>query len=330
MLPARLQEDNVDVLILSADDDIGWAKKLEEGVNVMTFDIAGTIHHGKAVQLNDAVVFERSKVDQLDEALKYSTIACAIITPSFQNKEEYRQTGNATFWNTIQNLNKKHCFLPVFVAQKSVIEEMPVHFRQLVGIDMSAPDEQWKKDLQKRIQLFFHDRLRRDINQRRAGLEHLRLMSMEEGFCSPYELSLLAGLSSSDVCRSEEYKETSLDEGFQSKSMQSDVFDTEEDFQSKSMRHHLCDDVKSVFRNDVCDGLESVVGIKVADTTDSTKNMQSLPIQTSEATNHHHPKEIANDPRLPGQCSSSVLFIGMGVLIAAVAFGGYRYIHLDV
>jgi len=172
VLPGHLQEDHVDVLIINVEDDLRLALLLENAINELHFNVREGTIPARAVRLDNAVPFVRSKVNHLDVAHKFSTLTFAIVTQGFLENRVSQHTGNASFWETLVNTKKKNSFHPVYV-DKRLPDDIPAMYRVLREIDMSTPEDQWKSRLRIIIEPKFEERLLRSDKQGQEARAYL-------------------------------------------------------------------------------------------------------------------------------------------------------------
>jgi len=170
-LPPELKEKHADLLIVFAEDDRPDAVKLQNVANALEFELESGIRiQARALLQNEAVAFVTSHVDWLGYALKYSTLICFLFTDNFISDPLLKEMAKASFWETVNNLKKQHCFIPVY------LQDLPTHalspyFAQLIPLRMYH--DGWEDRLRDKIWHCLASRLEREKDQRVRQTEHI-------------------------------------------------------------------------------------------------------------------------------------------------------------
>jgi len=89
----------------------------------------------------------------------------------------------ASFWETVNNLNKLNCFIPVYPCVQDKPNASSPYFGQLIPLRMDKNG--WKKRISDRIRFCLHLRLERDVKHREKQIAFIHKLERDQSVPTP-------------------------------------------------------------------------------------------------------------------------------------------------
>jgi len=174
-LPPELKAKHADLLIIFAEDDLQYAIELQKVVNALEFATeTGERIQARALLRDEAVPFVNSYVDWLEYAFEYSTLICFLFTDKFIGDPLLKELAKASFWQTVYDINKQYCFIPVYPypQQDLPAKALSPYLRQIMPLKMYSNG--WEDRVSEKIDDCLKLRLEREEDQRGRQMDYIR------------------------------------------------------------------------------------------------------------------------------------------------------------